>query len=200
TRGGGDSKAYDLALYQSWLGSDGHYYDLIAKHGRINNAYHVTDLSDNYANADYHTSTNSLSAEYGYQKRLSNGWYLEPQAELTFGRIDGVSYITSSGMKVEQDSIDRLIGRLGLGIGRKLNSGNHLYTSLSVLQEFKGRENIKADTVDYSQDMSGRWYEFILGLNTKMGQHSSGYLNVEKLFGGDMHSNWQLNAGCRWSF
>jgi len=200
TQGSGDSKAYDFALYQTWIGNDGHYYDLIAKHGRLNTDYHVTDLNNNYSTADYHTWTDSLSAEYGYRKQLANGWYLEPQVELTFGRTHDVDYSTSSGMKVQQDSIDRLTGRLGIGVGRKLSNGNHLYTSLSVLHEFKDEENIKADTLHYSQDMSGTWYEYILGMNVKLSDHSNGYFNVEKLFGGYVHSNWQLNAGCRWSF
>ena len=96
-RGGGDSKAYDFALYQTWIGKNGQYYDVIAKRGRLSSDYHVTDLSDNYSTADYKTWTDSLSAEYGVRKQLTNGWYIEPQAELTFGRVKGVDYTTSSG-------------------------------------------------------------------------------------------------------
>jgi len=199
-RGSGEIKDCDLALYQTWIGNDGHYYDLIAKHGRLSSDYHVTDLSDNYSTADYHTRTSSLSAEYGYRKQLKDGWYLEPQVELTYGHINGVEYATSAGMSVKQDGIDRLTGRLGLGLGKKLNNGSNLYTSLSVLHEFNGDENIKADTLTYSQDMGGTWYEFILGASDKLSNHSTGYVNVEKLFGGYVGSDWQFNAGCRWNF
>ncbi|WP_245867350.1 autotransporter outer membrane beta-barrel domain-containing protein [Sporomusa silvacetica] len=200
TRGSGDSKAFDVALYKTWIGKDGHYYDIIAKHGRLTNDYHVTDLSDNYSTADYKTWTSSLSAEYGYRQQLKNGWYLEPQGELTYAHINGVDYTTSSGMNVSQNGINSLTGRLGLGIGKQLTNGNHLYSSLSVLHEFNGKENIQADTLAYSQDMGGTWYEFILGMTAKLSDHSNGYFNVEKLFGGDVRSNWQVNAGCRWSF
>ncbi|MBP2637052.1 MAG: prn 4 [Firmicutes bacterium] len=200
SRGGGESKDCDLALYQTWIGNDGHYYDLIAKHGRLSSDYHVTDLSNNYSTADYHSQTSSLSAEYGYRGQLKDGWYLEPQVELTYGHINGVNYKTSSGLSVKQDGIDRLIGRLGLGLGKKLTTGANLYTSLSVLHEFNGEENVKADTLNYSQDMGGTWYEFILGASGKLSKHSTGYVNVEKLFGGDVSSDWQFNVGCRWSF
>ncbi|MBP2637092.1 MAG: prn 1 [Firmicutes bacterium] len=199
-RGSGESKNSDLALYQTWVGNDGHYYDLIAKHGRLASDYHVTDLSNNYSTADYHTRTSSLSAEYGYRKQLKDGWYLEPQVELTYGHINGVNYTTSTGMSVKQDGIDHLIGRMGLGLGKKLTTGANLYTSLSVLHEFNGDENIKADTLTYSQDMGGTWCEFILGASGKLSKHSTGYVNLEKLFGGDVSSGWQFNAGCRWSF
>ncbi|CQR73754.1 autotransporter outer membrane beta-barrel domain-containing protein [Sporomusa ovata] len=50
------------------------------------------------------------------------------------------------------------------------------------------------------QNLSGTWYEFILGATTKLSDHSTGYINAEKLFGGEVSSNWQVNAGCRWSF
>lgn len=199
-RGGGENKNGDIALYQAWVEDDGHYYDVIAKFGQLNSKYHVTDLSDIYSTADYKTWTNSLSAEYGYRKQMRNGWYLEPQVELTFGRINGVDYTTSTGMNVKQDSVDRLIGRIGIGTGRTLSNGNQFFTSLSMLHEFKGDENIKADTLRYHQDQSGTWYEFILGANAKLSNHSNAYINMEKLFGEYVSSNWQLNAGCRWSF
>ena len=199
-RGTGNDKAYDVALYKTWLGNSGHYYDIIAKRGKIDSTYQVTDISNNHSTANYKTWTDSLSAEYGYKKQLNNGWYIEPQAELTYGHIDGADYTTSTGMQVKQGSINRLIGRMGMGVGRKLNNGNHIYTSLSMLHEFQGDEKIQAGTLNNEQDMSGTWYEFILGTTEKLSDHSNGYVNVEKLFGKDVSSNWQLNAGCRFSF
>jgi outer membrane autotransporter protein len=200
SRGSGDSKACDIALYHTWVGDSGHYYDLIAKHGRLSSDYHTADISGNYSSADYHTWSDSLSAEYGYRKALKNGWYLEPQAELTLGRIQGVNYTTSSGMKVRQDGIGRLIGRMGMGVGKKLTNGSHLYSSLSLLHEFNDDQTIQADTLIYNRDMGGSWYEFILGSTAKLSDHSDGYFNVEKLFGGHVGSNWQVNAGCRFNF
>ncbi|WP_019878311.1 autotransporter outer membrane beta-barrel domain-containing protein [Succinispira mobilis] len=40
----------------------------------------------------------------------------------------------------------------------------------------------------------------MLGVTGKINDNSEGYLNVEKLFGGDVSSNWQINIGCRYSF
>ena len=69
-----------------------------------------------------------------------------------------------------------------------------------MLHEFKGEENIKASSLNYTQDQSGSWGEFILGVDAKLSDHSTGYANVEKLFGKDVNSNWQYNAGCRFIF
>lgn len=200
TRGGGESKGGDVALYETWLGKDGHYCDLIAKHGRISNNYHVTDLSNVYSTADYHTVTNGISMEYGYRKNLADGWYLEPQTEVSYNHMSGVNYTTSSGLNISQDGISSLIGRMGIGAGKKLADGTQVYTSLSVLHEFAGEQSVKADMLTYKEDHGGSWYEFIVGLSGKTGEKSQGYMNLEKLFGGKVSSNWQVNAGCRWNF
>lgn len=198
--GTGESRAYDVAVYQTWLGAKGHYYDIIAKVGRLDSNYQVTDLSNNSSKASYKTWTQSISAEYGYRKQLGASWYLEPQAELSVGHIQSVNYVNSAGMRVHQAGIERVIGRLGLNLGKKLTNGTNFYATLSGLREFACRENIKADSIKYSQDMSGNWGELLLGVTGKINDNSEGYLNVEKLFGGDVSSNWQINIGCRYSF
>lgn len=201
TRGSGNSKAYDLALYHTWIGDSGHYYDLIAKRGRLDSDYQVTDLSSNHSSAAYKTWTDSLAVEYGYRKQLPNRWYLEPQAELTYGHINGVNYTTTSGLSVKQEAIDRLIGRLGVETGRSFNQGSSAYyATLSGLHEFKDQENLQAGTLHYSEDMSGTWGELLLGYSTKMSDHSNSLVNVEKLFGKDVSSNWQINVGLRFGF
>lgn len=198
--GSGNSYDTDFALYQTWVRKDGHYTDLILKHGWLESKYSMTDLGGTYSSADYNTQTDSISAEYGYRKQLNDAWYIEPQTELTYAHINGVNYATSSGMNVSQDGIDRLIWRNGIGFGRKLNNGNHIYASLSALHEFKGEAQIRANSFKYKETMDGTWGEFILGVDAKLSGHSSGYMNVEKLFGGDFGSNWQYNMGCRFTF
>lgn len=198
--GSGNDKSYELALYHSWQGNDGHYYGFITKGSQINSDYQVTDLSAIHSTATYKTYAISQSAEYGYRKQLSNGWYLEPQLELNYSHLNGASYVTSSGLNIRQDAINRLIGRAGLSVGRKLTNGNHLYSTLSVLHEFSGDANIQADRLNYNQNMGDTWYEIILGASSKLGKNSTGYLNIEKLFGGHTSSNWQVNALCSWNF
>ena len=56
------------------------------------------------------------------KNRLQNDWYIEPQAQLTLGRLRSVEYITSNGIKVAQDSMNSFVGRLGFNIGRDINA------------------------------------------------------------------------------
>lgn len=198
--GAGASKAYDLAVYKTWLGKNGHYYDVVLHYGKQKNDYHTTDISRNYSESDYKTTNLGATAEYGYRKALGNGWYLQPQGELSWLRQGSVDYTASSGMQVAQDSIDSVTGRLGLGLGKELGNGTLLYTTVSAVHEFDGRIRLRADGLPYSQNYSGTWCEAILGITGKIDDKADGYASFEKLFGGDVSGSWQVNAGLRFSF
>ena len=199
-RGGGDNKGYDFALYKTWQGAKGHYYDLVLHYGKVDTDYHTTDLSRHYSTASYDANTLGVTAEYGYRKNLRSGWYCQPQAEVSWFRLGSADYTASSGMQVAQDSATSLQGRLGIGVGRKLANGTHYYATLSSVHEFDGKVSLRGDGLDYKQDYSGTWGEFVLGVTAPIDKRWDGYASAERLFGGDMGSTWQLNAGVRLRF
>ena len=198
--GGGTAKAYDLSLYKTWLGKHGHYYDLIARYGRMQDEYHTTDISRHYSEADYAANMLRISAEYGYRKELNSGWYVQPQAEVVWQSQGSTGYTASSGMEVEQDRINSFTGRLGIGVGKQLDNGTNIYGSVSAVHEFDGKVALHTDGLPYSQRYDGTWYEVVVGTTFKLDRMVDGYASVEKLFGGDVSSSWQVNAGLRYSF
>ncbi|WP_418803931.1 autotransporter outer membrane beta-barrel domain-containing protein, partial [Phascolarctobacterium faecium] len=64
--GSGDMSSTGLGVYASWLGSRGHYLDVIARGSKLANDFKLVDLSGNAAKADYDTWAYGISAEYGY--------------------------------------------------------------------------------------------------------------------------------------
>lgn len=198
--GGGTAKAYDLSLYKTWLGKHGHYYDLIARYGRMQDEYHTTDISRHCSEADYAANMLRISAEYGYRKELNSGWYVQPQAEVVWQSQGSTGYTASSGMEVEQDRINSFTGRLGIGVGKQLDNGTNIYGSVSAVHEFDGKVALHTDGLPYSQRYDGTWYEVVVGTTFKLDRMVDGYASVEKLFGGDVSSSWQVNAGLRYSF
>ena len=199
-RGGGDNKAWDFALYKTWQGAKGHYYDLVLHYGKVDTDYHTTDLSRHYSTASFDAHTLGMTAEYGYRKDLQAGWYCQPQAEVSWFRLGSADYTASSGMQVAQDSATSLQGRLGIGVGRKLANGTHYYATLSGVHEFDGKVSLRGDGMGYEQDYGGTWGEFVLGVTAPIDKSWDGYASVERLFGGDVGSTWQLNAGVRLRF
>lgn len=204
-KGGGDASSLTIGGYAAWLGDKGHYLDLIVKQGRLKNDYYSYDTSNNKISGGYHAWGTSLSAEYGYRKELKNSWYVEPQAELTFGRIGSANYTLSDGTAVNQASITSVVGRLGVAAGRKLGDA-HFYAKTSLLREF----NADAQTTltasglmpqAMTESLKETWLEFAVGVTGSLSDKMNGYLELSRMTGGDKSKTpWQVNLGARWNF
>ena len=201
--GKGENKSTSLSLYGTWLGDRGHYTDIVLKQGRLSNEY------DNYAAAghthgDYDAWGTSLSGEYGMKVGLDNGWYVTPQAQLTLMRIGGEDYTINNGIKVNQDTLESCVGRVGFEMGKTISDKGSIYAKASLLHEFAGNADtylsLNGISNSYSQDIGGTWYEAGLGFNFKTTDNSYVYADVVKTFGDDIKTPWQWNVGARWSF
>lgn len=78
--GSSDSKRYGLWFYDTRLGDKGHYTDLVAKYGRLQNKYTLYPEMGDTVKGNYHHDYWSLSFEYGRKKPLASDWFIEPQA------------------------------------------------------------------------------------------------------------------------
>ena len=203
TNGSGTNKHTGFAVYGSNLRDDGSFIDLIAKYAHMKNDF---DVNGGVGSGDYSTNGLSFSAEYG--KRFhQEGYWIEPQAELTYGRVSSADFTTKRGAKVHQDSMDSLVGRLGFSLGKDIKQGN-VYVRASYLYDFKGETWVQMTSgvvgTDrapvYKTDLGGGWWEFGVGTNLDLGHDTHFYLDVETTAGGDVDTPWQWNAGVRYSF
>lgn len=197
-RGSGDTNSTTLGLYQTWLGDKGHYYDVVLRYGKISTDYNVTDLSDNYSDADYDMWATTLSGEYGYRKNLNNGAYIEPSAELILGHIGSANYTTSKDMNVYLDATKHAITRLGLLAGKDFTKGN-IYLKGNYYHDFAGGGGVTTGTVSYEKDHAKNWWEFVFGGNLQLSKNVSAYTEIRKLYG-NVNSNVNYSIGARWSF
>lgn len=206
TNGSGTNKHTGFAVYGSNLRDDGSFIDLIAKYAHMKNDF---DVNGGVGSGDYSTNGLSFSAEYG-KRFQQEGYWIEPQAELTYGRVSSADFTTkrgARGAKVHQDSMDSLVGRLGFSLGKDIKQGN-VYVRASYLYDFKGETWVQmtSDAVGsdrapvYKTDLGGGWWEFGVGTNLNLGHDTHFYLDVETTAGGDVDTPWQWNAGVRYSF
>ncbi len=208
TMGSGDLSSTGVGLYASWLGSKGHYVDVIARGSKLANDFKLVDLSGNSAKADYDTWAYGISAEYGYRQNLNAGWFVEPQAELSFGHINGTDYTMSNGGRIENDSANSAVVRLGFLGGKKFTIGgrtSNTYVKASALHDFGGNGGATAyygtdSLAMQTGDLTGTWYEIGLGANLGIAKNSNLYFDALKTFSGDLRTDWQFNAGLRFSF
>ena len=199
-RGTGENKHTGLAIYGSYLSDNGSFVDLIARYARMDNDY--STIGAGVGDASYETNGYSLSAEYGKRFTKDNGFWIEPQVELTYGTVGSVDYLTSKGARVHQDRVDSLVARLGFSLGKDIKQGN-VYVRASYLYDFDGETKATmsgAGTASFEQDLGGGWWEVGVGTNLNLSDATHLYFDVEKTYGGNVATPWQWNAGVRWSF
>ena len=208
TAGSGDLSSTGVGLYGSWLGSKGHYLDVIARGSKLTNDFKLVDLSGNAAKADYDTWAYGISAEYGYRQDLNAGWFVEPQAELSLGHISRVDYTTSNGVSIRQDGVNSAIVRLGFLGGKEFSIGgrpSNAYVKASLLHDFGGNGGstgyygIKSLAMQ-TGDLTGSWYEIGLGANLGIAKNSNLYFDALKTLNSTVRTDWQFNAGLRFTF
>ncbi len=200
TAGSADHKAYGLAAYGTWLGEGGHFVDLIAKVSRLETDYGIKGTSGRFENHAF-----SLSAEYGRHFELAGGAFVEPQVEVTWGRIMGDDFLNSEGVRIEQDDFDSLIGRMGVRAGFNFPKDKGLvYARASVLHDFKGESeavaSLGAKSVRMSDDIGGTWGEFGVGANFRLTPDTYTYVDLERTTGGEVSEKWRWNVGVRHVF
>lgn len=198
--GSGENKHTGFAVYGSYLNDDGSFIDLIAKYARLD---HDFDVNGGAGSGDYDTNGYSVSAEYGKRFTQDNGMWIEPQVELTYGKIGSANYTTDNGVSVRQDGMDSLVGRVGFALGKDFKQGN-AYVRASYLYDFDGETDMtfsKNGVIrGFEQDLGGGWWEVGVGTNINLSDATHLYMDVEKTYGGDIATPWQWNVGVRYSF
>jgi outer membrane autotransporter protein len=201
--GNGDLKEGALTLYQTWVGKNGNYYDVVAKTGKLMNNYDAINTANKYS-ADYHSWAYSISGEVGKRIRYANGLYVEPQAEFTLGRINGADYTTSTGMDVSVDKQNIALARLGVAVGKEIKNVGSYYAKASYYHDFGGGINLTAsdsttNPFSYSENSAKNWCVFTLGGDVKTGKNCNIFGELSK-FTGELSNKVQVNIGARWNF
>lgn len=203
THGDGENRSTSLSLYGTWLGDKGHYADIVLKQGRLSNDFDIYTEAG-HTSGDYDAWGTSLSGEYGMKVDLDGGWYVTPQAQLTLMRIGGEDYTTNNGIKVNQDSLESAVGRVGFEVGKRISDSGSIYAKASLLHDFAGSADtylsLNGLTNSYHQDIGDTWCEAGIGFNYKTSENSYVYADAVKTFGGDVATPWQWSAGMRWTF
>lgn len=187
-----------LTLYGSRLNDDGSYIDIVGKYSRLNH-----DLENTWGSGDYDADAYSLGVEVGKRFTQESGFWIEPQAQLIYGYVGSASY-DAGDIHIAQDSMQSLIGRAGVRLGKDFDKGN-VYLRASYLYDFDGDTGVtftdaQGRSRDFDQDLGGGWCEVGLGTNINLSDTTHLYFDIEKTFGAEIATTWQWNAGMRWSF
>lgn len=201
-RGSSDNEAWNFGVYGTWFAENGQYVDLIAKYSRLSQDFKLDTMKGDYDNNAF-----VISAEYGWHLPVMEIGFIEPQVELTYGRIMGKDFTTSNGVEIEQDDFDSFIGRLGVRAGIKCpGDWGTVYARASVVHDFDGEFDATARslktsaTADIYEDLGGTWGEFGIGANINFTKNTYMYVDAEITSGGEVDENYRWNIGVRHNF
>lgn len=201
-RGSSDNEAWNFGVYGTWFAENGQYVDLIAKYSRLSQDFKLDTMKGDYDNNAF-----VISAEYGWHLPVMEIGFIEPQVELTYGRIMGKDFTTGNGVEIEQDDFDSFIGRLGVRAGIKCpGDWGTVYARASVVHDFDGEFDATARslktsaTADIYEDLGGTWGEFGIGANINFTKNTYMYVDAEITSGGEVDENYRWNIGVRHNF
>jgi outer membrane autotransporter protein len=148
-----DAEGFGVGATATWYGNTGTYVDL---QGQMN--WIDIDIASSAAGAlatDQSTTAYALSAEVGHQFALNETSALVPQAQLTWGRIDGGAFTDNAANAVDLGNNDQTIGRIGLAYEYTPNTaaaGNptKAYVIGNILHDFSGDSSVQVGSASLS--------------------------------------------------
>ena len=202
--GSGDSRSYGLAAYATWQHGDGWYADTVLSWDWYDQDLKTRMLDGTRVHGSYNTYAGGISQEFGRMFRFDDGFFVEPQVQLSWYWVKGTDFTTSNGMKVEQDDAYALTGRAGLVLGKKwdLDEGRYFqpYIKGGVNHEFAGDQKVTVNDIAFSDDLRGTRIYYGAGFDVQFASNARFYAEFEREDGNKASTPWSVSAGLRVEF
>ena len=195
--GTGKEKAFAVGAYGLKDLGNNQYIHIESQVGRASNDFTVRNEIGESLSGETKANAYSIGARYGKTVKLSNGTYIEPQAQLSYTHFGGDSFNAGS-MHVDQSGVSSMAGGLGLEIGKNFGAGN-IYTRVGVNHAFSGTVKTAytsgATTKYTSEDIKGTWTDLAFGGRYGFNANNSIFADISTGLSGDYKAGWSVNAG-----
>lgn len=195
--GTGKEKAFAVGAYGLKDLGNNQYIHIESQVGRASNDFTVRNEIGERLSGETKANAYSIGARYGKTVKLSNGTYIEPQAQLSYTHFGGDSF-NAGRMHVEQSGVSSTAGGLGLEIGKNFGAGN-IYTRVGVNHAFSGTVKTAytsgATTKYTSEDIKGTWTDLAFGGRYGFNANNSIFADISTGLSGDYKAGWSVNAG-----
>ena len=195
--GTGKEKAFAVGAYGLKDLGNNQYIHIESQVGRASNDFTVRNEIGERLSGETKANAYSIGARYGKTVKLSNGTYIEPQAQLSYTHFGGDSF-NAGRMHVDQSGVSSIAGGLGLEIGKNFGAGN-IYTRVGVNHAFSGTVKTAytsgATTKYTSEDIKGTWTDLAFGGRYGFNANNSIFGDISTGLSGDYKAGWSVNAG-----
>ena len=195
--GTGKEKAFAVGAYGLKDLGNNQYIHIESQVGRASNNFTARNEIGERLSGETKANAYTIGARYGKTVKLSNGTYIEPQAQLSYTHFGGDSF-NAGRMHVEQSGVSSTAGGLGLEIGKNFGAGN-IYTRVGVNHAFSGTVKTAytsgATTKYTSEDIKGTWTDLAFGGRYGFNANNSIFADLSTGLSGDYKAGWSVNAG-----
>ena len=195
--GTGKEKAFAVGAYGLKDLGNNQYIHIESQVGRASNDFTIRNEIGERLSGETKANAYSIGARYGKTVKLSNGTYIEPQAQLSYTHFGGDRF-NAGRMHVEQSGVSSTAGGLGLEIGKNFGAGN-IYTRVGVNHAFSGTVKTAytsgATTKYTSEDIKGTWTDLAFGGRYGFNANNSIFADLSTGLSGDYKAGWSVNAG-----
>lgn len=204
--GSADNDVYTVGLYGTYYGDNGGFVDLMAKIGRIDNEYTVSNTAG-LEKGDYMMTGAIVGIEAGHRFDLAHNLFVEPQVQLSYSWLRATDYATNI-RSVDFETIESLVARVGVMGGMKFaENRGAAYLKASYNHDFLGNVdaamyavNGSGNSAKISDELDDNWAEVSLGVSYSVTNTLNTFLDVGTGFGGDIDQKWRINFGARYAF
>ena len=206
--GDGEIESYYGGIYGTYHRPDnGFYVDSVFKIGTQKNdmsiIYNGRKLSDKDSSSVWSVSLETGKRFFFNKDKVRQGFYLEPQVELTYGQV-GAGHYTFAGITTEIDSVDSMQGRIGMLAGYEVKGGKNpinVYGKLSWVKEFGGDISSRAGGFELDDvSMGDSWWVYGIGITANLNKKHNLYFDIEQASGGSFEQDWKINGGYRFQW
>ena len=195
--GTGKEKAFAVGAYGLKDLGNNQYIHIESQVGRASNDFTVRNEIGERLSGETKANAYSIGARYGKTVKLSNGTYIEPQAQLSYTHFGSDSFNAGS-MHVDQSGVSSTAGGFGLEIGKNFGAGN-IYTRVGINHAFSGTVKTaytSGVTTKYtSEDIKGTWTDLAFGGRYGFNANNSIFGDISTGLSGDYKAGWSVNAG-----
>lgn len=202
--GNGNADTYSFGAYTTMIAENGLYADIAATYYRHKQKLTSYLPHGAQVDSDYDVDGYSLSLEGGKRFDLANGYYLEPQAQVSYIDFDNIKYRTSYNTLIEAANEGTWLARAGLIMGKRLENKYNMPLDVFVRTDFytevDNGHKVTVAGYDIEEDRSENFVRLGAGMNLNTNQGQEVYLGVGTILGGKVQMPIDLSLNARWEF
>jgi len=222
-----DANSVFVSPYGTWTHENGTYVDIVGAFGVYDQDFDLYRPGQAGVSGSYTDFGAGISVEVGRKftsRRTSpgvvdakgatvstvkrpalRGWFVEPQAQLSFYNVFADDYTTNEGSTAKRDDVQALSGRVGLAAGKDFTYGankkGQVYVKGGYIHEFCGDQRLELNGDSFSADtiLGSRFY-YGIGVDMELRNNLNIYGEIGREEGTHYTREYDVRCGIKFSY